>query len=83
MRTLIPLWVILVTGCTQTSNGLNDRFLKKFEITGHWRNHCGGVDVPICKHWVEGVHKDRSKEYAKWGVKTVGEELLKSLLTGR
>jgi len=70
-------------GCTQTSNGLNGHLLKQFEITGHWANHCGGVDVPVCRYWVEGVQKDRSKEYAKWGVKFLGEDLLKSILTGK
>ena len=80
----VTLFLILSfsVGCTQTSNGVNDHLLKKFEVGGHWSNHCGGVNVPMCNTWVQGVEKDRSNENAKWGVKTLGEYLIKSLLTG-
>jgi hypothetical protein len=83
LKTLIPLLVILVTGCTQTSNSLNDHLRKKYEVGGHWSNHCGGVNVPVCNTWVEGEEVDRTKEYQKWGTKSLGESLIKSLLTGR
>jgi len=37
--------------------------MKKFEVNGHYANHCGGVDVPVCKYFVKGVQKDRTREY--------------------
>jgi len=73
---------ILITGCTQTSNKVNDHLLRKFEIGGHWSNHCGGVNVPMCNTWVKGEEVDRTNDYMKTTIKTFGENLIKSLLTG-
>ena len=58
----LPL-VLLCVSCTQASNSLNNELMKKFEVNGHYANHCGGVDVPVCKYFVKGVQKDRTREY--------------------
>ena len=83
MRTLILVAGILISGCTQTSNSFNDELLKRFEVTGHYGNHCGGINIPVCKYWVEGVEKDRSREYTLQTVNLLGSAILQSLLTGR
>jgi hypothetical protein len=83
MRTLILVAGVLISGCTSTSNSFNDEFLKRFEVTGHYANHCGGIDIPVCKYWVEGVEKDRSREHTMKTINLLGSEILKSLLTGR
>jgi len=83
LKVLIPLLVILVTGCTGISNDVNDHLRKKYEVGGHWANHCGGVNVPVCKTWVEGIERDKTREQAMWGIKTFGEHLIKKLITGR
>ena len=81
MRSILVLFVILTTGCAQTSNAFNDQLMKKFEVNGHWANHCG-VNIPICKYWVPGVLKDRTREHQLQSVKWVGEHLLKALFGG-
>jgi hypothetical protein len=70
-------------GCTQTSTKVNNHLLRKFEIGGHWSNHCGGVNVPMCNRWVDGEEVDRTNDYMKTTIKTFGENLIKSLLTGK
>ena len=80
MRGVVVLFLIVISGCTQTSNGVNNALMKKFEINGHWSNHCAGINIPICKTYVYGVKKDRTKEYQLKSVKWVGETIIKSLL---
>jgi hypothetical protein len=41
-----------------------------------------GVNVPMCKTYVYGVHKDRSRERTLQGGKFLGETIVKSLLSG-
>ena len=62
---------------------MNDHLRKKYEIGGHYANHCGGVNVPVCKTWIEGVERDKTREQTMWGIKTFGEYLIKELITGR
>ena len=81
MREALLVLVLLTSGCTQTSNSLNNELMKKFEVNGHWANHCG-VNIPICKYYVYGVQKDRTREYKMQGAKWIGESLIKSLLGG-
>ena len=82
MRNVLIVLLLMTSGCTQTSNAFNDALMNKFEINGHWANHCGGINIPICKYYVYGVKKDRTREYQLKGVKWVGETLIKSLLGG-
>jgi hypothetical protein len=81
----VTLFLILSfsVGCTSISNDVNDHLRKKYEIGGHYANHCGGVNVPICKTWIEGVERDKTREQTMWGIKTFGEYLIKELITGR
>ena len=79
MRKVLIVLLIMTSGCTQTSNAFNDALMKKFEINGQWANHCG-VNIPICKYWVQGVQKDRTREYQLKGVKWAGEHLIKAML---
>ena len=79
MNKALVLFVLLTSGCTPTSNGINNALMKKFEVNGRWANHCG-VDIPICKYYVYGEKKDRTREYQLKSVKWVGEHLIKSLL---
>ena len=79
MNKALVLFVLLTSGCTQTSNGINNALMKKFEVNGRWANHCG-VDIPICKYYVYGEKKDRTREDQLKSVKWVGEHLIKSLL---
>ena len=79
MHRLFFIFIFFISGCSQTSNAVNNGLMKKFEMNGHWANHCG-VDIPICKYYVYGVKKDRSREYQMKSVKWVGETLIKSLL---
>ena len=81
MRKVLIVVLLITSGCTQTSNVFNNELMKKFEINGHWANHCG-VNIPICKYYVYGVKKDRTREYQLQGVKWIGETLLKSMLGG-
>ena len=82
MRKVLLFLVLITSGCTQTSNAFNNELMKKFEVNGYWENHCGGVNIPICKYYVYGVKKDRTREYQLQGVKWIGETLLKSMLGG-
>jgi hypothetical protein len=83
MKTItISLVLFICISCTQTSNAVNDKLLERFEITGSYRNHCAGVNVPMCRRFVKGVYVDRTKKYQKEGVKFIGESILKSLLGG-
>jgi hypothetical protein len=82
MKTMIITLVILCTGCTQSSTAMNNKLLERFEVTGSYRNHCGGVDVPMCRRFEKGVFVDRTKEYQMKGVKFIGESIIKSLLGG-
>ena len=82
MKTSIILLILLTSGCTQTSNVVNNELMKQFEVNGHWSNHCAGVNVPMCQTYVYGVKKDRTREYKMQGVKWIGESLIKSLLGG-
>ena len=79
MNKALVLFVLLTSGCTQTSNGINNALMKKFEVNGRWANHCG-VDIPIGQYYVYGEKKDRTREYQLKSVKWVGEHLIKSLL---
>ena len=81
MRIITLSLVLLCVGCTNTSNAMNNQLMKKFEVNGHWANHCG-VNIPICKYYVYGVQKDRTREYKMQGAKWIGESLIKSLLGG-
>jgi hypothetical protein len=47
-----------------------------------WNKGGCGVNVPMCKTYVYGVHKDRSREHTLQGVKFLGETIVKSLLGG-
>ena len=82
MKVIIISLILLCTGCTQTSIGLNNELMKKFEVNGSYSNHCAGVNVPMCKTYVYGVHKDRRREHTLQGVKFLGETIVKSLLGG-
>lgn len=79
MYMILLILISLTSGCSQTSNVVNNELMKRFEVNGHWANHCG-VDIPICKYYVYGVKKDRSREYKMKSVKWVGETIIKSLL---
>ena len=47
-----------------------------------WKKVGCGVNVPMCKTYVYGIHKDRSREHTLQGVKFLRETIVKSLLGG-
>ena len=51
MYMILLILISLTSGCSQTSNVVNNELMKRFEVNGHWANHCG-VDIPICKYTV-------------------------------
>ena len=54
----------------------------KTEVLWNGRRGGCGVNIPMCKTYVYGVHKDRSREHKMEGVKFLGESIVKSLLGG-
>jgi len=61
---------------------LNNSLLKKFEITGSYKNHCSGVDVPMCWKFEKGVHEDRTNKYRMRSMRLLGDKFIQSMLGG-
>ena len=77
----LPL-VLLCVGCTQSSNSLNNTLLRKFEVTGSYKNHCSGVDVPMCWRFEKNIYVDKSRKYKMQSMRLIGDMFIKSMLGG-